>query len=88
MNSELQIRGGIEDNSEIIFLIPQWKHICCDPALEPSRWDDIGYKIYFIGVLWEIIPTFSFYPFLCGSTVNWEVLHEQFQFQFFQYLPD
>ena len=25
--SELQIGGGIEDNSEIIFLIPQQKHM-------------------------------------------------------------
>ena len=29
MYPELQIRGGIEDNSQIIFLISQ--KICCDP---------------------------------------------------------
>ena len=33
---ELHIRGGIEVNSKIIFLISQ-KIICCDPSLEPSR---------------------------------------------------
>ena len=32
----LQIRGGIKDNSKIIFLIPQ-QNICCDPLLEPSQ---------------------------------------------------
>ena len=34
--AELQIRGGIEDKSKIIFLISQRKHISCDPSLEPS----------------------------------------------------
>ena len=33
---ELQIRGGIEDNSKIIFLFLN-KNICCDPSLEPSQ---------------------------------------------------
>ena len=33
---ELQIRGDVEDNSKIIFLK---KTVCCDPSLEPSRWD-------------------------------------------------
>ena len=37
-DTELQIGGGIEDNSEIIFLISQ-KNICCDPSLEPSQRD-------------------------------------------------
>ena len=42
---ELLIRGGIEDNSKIIFLISQKKkkqkknNICCDPSLEPSQRD-------------------------------------------------
>ena len=36
--SELQIRGGIVDNSKVIILILQ-KNICCDPSLEPSRRD-------------------------------------------------
>ena len=34
--AELQIRGGIEDNSKIIFLNSQRK-LCCNPSLEPSR---------------------------------------------------
>ena len=33
---ELQIRGGIEDNSKIFFLFFN-ENICCDPPLEPSR---------------------------------------------------
>ena len=34
--SELQIRGGIKDNSKMIFLISRQKHYC-DPSLELSR---------------------------------------------------
>ena len=34
---ELKIRGGIEDDSKIIFLISQ--NICCDPSLELSCQD-------------------------------------------------
>ena len=33
---ELQIKGGIEENSKIIFHISQ-QNICCDPSLEPPR---------------------------------------------------
>ena len=33
--AELQIRGGTEDNSNIIFLFLN-KNICCGPSLEPS----------------------------------------------------
>ena len=33
---ELQIRGGIEDNSKIIFLFLK-ESICYDPSLELSR---------------------------------------------------
>ena len=33
--TELQIRGGIQDNSEIIFLVFLNENICCDPSLEP-----------------------------------------------------
>ena len=32
---ELQMRGGIEDNSKIFFLFLN-ENICCDPLLEPS----------------------------------------------------
>ena len=38
INTELQIRGGIEDNSKTIFLFLN-KNIHCDPSLEPSRQD-------------------------------------------------
>ena len=34
---ELQMRGGIDNNSKIIFLLNE--NICCDPSLEPSRRD-------------------------------------------------
>ena len=36
--SELQIRGGIENNLKIIVLFIN-ENICCDPSLEPSRRD-------------------------------------------------
>ena len=35
--SELQIRGGIEDNSN--FFLFHNENICCDPSLEPSLRD-------------------------------------------------
>ena len=34
-----QIRGGIEDNSKIIFSFFCSENICCDPSLEPSQQD-------------------------------------------------
>ena len=34
--TELQIRGGTEDNSKIIFLFLN-ENICCDPSLELSQ---------------------------------------------------
>ena len=36
IESELQIRGGIADNSKTIFLFLN-ENISCDPSLEPSR---------------------------------------------------
>ena len=30
--TELQIRGGIEDNSKVIFLTFLTKTLCCDPS--------------------------------------------------------
>ena len=33
--TELQIRGGIEENSKIVLLFLS-KNICCDLSLEPS----------------------------------------------------
>ena len=35
LQTELQIRGGIADNSKINFLFFN-ENICCDPSLEPS----------------------------------------------------
>ena len=36
--AELQVKGGNEDNSKLIFLYFN-KNICCDPSLEPSQRD-------------------------------------------------
>ena len=36
--SELQIRGGIDDNLKVFFLFLN-ENICCDPSLEPSQRD-------------------------------------------------
>ena len=36
--SELQVRRGIEDNSEIFFFFLN-ENICCDPSLKPYRRD-------------------------------------------------
>ena len=38
IRSDLQIRGGIEDNSKILFLFLN-ENIRCDPSLEPSQRD-------------------------------------------------
>ena len=37
--TELQIRGGIEDKSKIMFFLFLNENICCDPSLEPSQRD-------------------------------------------------
>ena len=34
--TNLQIKGGIEDNSKIFFFLFLNENICCDPSLEPS----------------------------------------------------
>ena len=34
--AELQIRGGIQDNSKIMFLISLNENLCCDHSLELS----------------------------------------------------
>ena len=36
--AERQIRGGIDENSKIIFLFLN-ENLCCDPSSEPSRRD-------------------------------------------------
>ena len=33
--AEVQIRGGIEDNTKIILFLNE--NVCCDPSLEPSQ---------------------------------------------------
>ena len=65
--SELQIRGGIEDNSEIIFLFLN-KNICCDSSLEPSWQDgsDDGSQYMFQRSNMENL-NYPFYPFLSGT---------------------
>ena len=64
------LRGGIEDNSKIIFLIPH-ENICCDPSLEPfnETFLMIGHKICFNVEILLIIPKLSFIPLLMWSTV-------------------
>ena len=48
------IRGGIEDNSKIIFLFLH-KNICCDPILDEMVLM-MGHKIWCYGDIWLIIP--------------------------------
>ena len=36
---ELQIRGGIEEISKVLFFLFLNENICCDPSLEPSQQD-------------------------------------------------
>ena len=64
MTAELQVRAGIEDNSEIVFLLNT--KICCDPSLEPSQRDasDKGYNICFNEEVWKIIPKLSLFSLL------------------------
>ena len=66
--AELQIRGGIEDNLKIIFLISQQKH-----AVTP-QWNCLGQTVLMMGchiVLKEYYGKLSlnnpFYPFLSGA---------------------
>ena len=57
-NPELQIRGGTEDNSKIIFFLFFNKNIHCDPSLEPSLRESLmkGHSVCFFGEIWLIIP--------------------------------
>ena len=67
--AELQIRGGIENNSKIIFLISQSKHVvtphqnCLD-----ERVLMMDHKICFYGKIWLIISKLSLLPLLNWST--------------------
>ena len=67
MKSELQITGGIEDNSRQFFLLLK-ENKCCDPSLEPSN---EGVKTRFNGVIWKIIPKVSFLPLLIWGTIKY-----------------
>ena len=67
---ELQIRGGIEDNSKIIFVFLN-KNICCDPSFDhlgETVLIMMGHKIRFYGEIWLIIPKLSLLPLLYWST--------------------
>ena len=70
--TELQIRGVIEVNSKIIFLISQ-KNICCDPSLEPSRPDSSngGSQLMFYGKIWKIMPLTPSYLEHCQYKGTW-----------------
>ena len=69
--TELQLRGGIEDNSKIKFLLLS-ENICCDPSLEPSQRDvsNDGSQNMFYGEIWLIIPNYPSYPFLSGAVTE------------------
>ena len=66
---ELQIGGGIKDNSEIFFLFFT-KNICCDPSLEPLNETVLmmGHKICFYGEIYTTIPKLSLLSRLIWST--------------------
>ena len=63
LNAELQIRGGIEDNSKIILLIN--KNICYNETVLTA-----GDKICFYGEIWSIIPKLSLLLLLIWSSIN------------------
>ena len=58
--SELQIRGGIDDNSKIFFLFLN-ENIYCHPSLNRLREMVLmmGHKICFYEEIWLIIPKLS-----------------------------
>ena len=67
----LQIRGGIEDSSKIIFLTSQGKHNC-DTSLKLSRRDrsSEGSQYVFMEQLRKIIPILSQSPRLEGASTE------------------
>ena len=66
-----ELRGGIEDNSRIIFNFLN-EDICCDPSLEPPQRDgsnDGSQNIYVFTVKIQIIiPKLSLLSLLIWST--------------------
>ena len=67
MSVELQIRGGIEDKSKIIFLFLN-ENICCAANRLFEMILIMGHKICFYGEIRLIIPKFSLLPLLIWST--------------------
>ena len=59
MKPELQIRGGIEDNSKIFFFLFLNKNICCDPDGSEDESQNM-----FLWRSWLIIPELSQLPLL------------------------
>ena len=65
---ELQISGGIEDNSQITFLISQQKHMLLPLIRTGETVLMMGLNIRVKGVIWEIIPKLFLLPLLVWST--------------------
>ena len=66
IGTELQMRGGIEDNSKIIFLFLN-KNLSCYPSLEPYRrggGSNDGSQNIFLWEIWLIVPKLSLLPLL------------------------
>ena len=71
-NPELLIRGSTEDNSKLIFLISQWKHMLW-PLIKTVSMRRFWWwvtTLCFKGVIWKIIPKLSLLPNLIWSTAN------------------
>ena len=71
----IQVRGDIEDNSEITFLISQQKHTFIDfvtPHLNGSK--DGSQNMFFYGEIWLKFPKLSLLPLLIWSTVEYGML--------------
>ena len=69
--SELQMIVSIEDNSKIIFLISQRKHMLwpfIGTGFETVLM--MGHKICFYGEKWLIFPYYLCYPFLFGALLD------------------
>ena len=63
---ELQIRGGIEDNSKLIFSYFFMKTLCCDSSLEPSLPEGFNGESQSM-FLSKNMANYPCYPFLSGS---------------------
>ena len=67
----LQIRGGIEDNSNIVFLFLT-ENIHCDPSLELPQRDgsNEGHNVCFNGKIRKIFLKLSLLPLLIWSSAH------------------